>query len=265
MADWIISHFPKHRVYVEPFGGGGSVLLKKPRAYAEVYNDLDEDIVNLFRVLRDKESSDKLEAALRLTPFARKEFEESAIETNDNIELARRTIIRSFMGFGADSVCNPSKTTGFRSNSNRSGTTPAHDWVSYWPCVKHFTDRLAGVVIENKDAIEVMLNHDSDETLFYVDPPYVAETRTKKRANNYRFEMTDEQHVVLLDKLNMLTGMVVLSGYDNPIYKNLGSTWKKFEFKTFADGANERTECLWLSPTAWLAQGQTSLDLENAL
>lgn len=129
LAPWIISHFPAHDVYVEPFGGGGSVLMRKARAYAEIWNDLDGDVVNLFRVLRSSDA-DRLVAHLRLTPFAREGFVEAYGESQDPVERARRLIIRSFQGFGSDGH-NGARITGFRANSSRSGTTPAHDWANY--------------------------------------------------------------------------------------------------------------------------------------
>jgi DNA adenine methylase len=120
---------PPHRTYVEPFGGGASILLRKPRSYSEVYNDLDGEIVNVFRVLRDPAQAKDLANMLRLTPFAREEFNGAYVTTDDSLEQARRTIIRSFMGFGSASA-NRNHRTGFRANSSRSGTTPAHDWMN---------------------------------------------------------------------------------------------------------------------------------------
>jgi hypothetical protein len=128
LAPWIISHFPAHRVYVEPFGGAASVLMRKPRAYAEVYNDLDGELVALFRVLRDETQAAALVRAVSLTPFAREEFAASYEPSGDPVEQARRTVIRAFMGFGSNAHV---RATGFRANSNRSGTTPARDWANY--------------------------------------------------------------------------------------------------------------------------------------
>lgn len=105
LAPRIIEHFPEHRCYVEPFGGGGSVLLRKPRSYAEVYNDLDGEIVNLFTVARDR--GDELVRLLELTPFSRDEFQQSYEPTDDPLEQARRTIARSFMGFGSNAHAPP--------------------------------------------------------------------------------------------------------------------------------------------------------------
>jgi DNA adenine methylase len=191
LAPWIISHFPKHRVYVEPFGGAASVLLRKKRSYAEVYNDLDQHVVGLFRILRDDDQAARLKAALELTPFARSEFLTAYEPADDPIESARRLIARAFMGHGSDSATGV--VSGFRANSNRSGTTPAHDWVNYPDALPATIERLRGVIIEQRDAIDVMTQHDSEVTLHYVDPPYMHETRawmtSGKGKGNYRHEL----------------------------------------------------------------------------
>jgi DNA adenine methylase len=250
LAPWVISHFPPHRIYVEAFAGAASVLLRKERAYAEVYNDLDSLAFNLFCILRDRDQAARLIELLRLTPFAREEFEQSIEPGVDPLERARRLIVRSFMGFGSNahsqsphlqSGFRPAprfqagtrakpragpgnyRSTGFRSNSDRSGTTPAHDWRNYPDALVAIVERFQGVVIENRDAVEIMRQHDSTKTLHYVDPPYLPETRSpankydlKHRA--YRHELTRDDHVVLLAELKTLAGMVVLSGYPSGLY-----------------------------------------------
>ncbi len=254
LAPWITAHFPAHQVYVEPFGGAASVLLRKKRSYAEIYNDLDQAVVGLFRVLRSNRASE-LVNALRLTPFARDEFAEAYQPTNDPVEAARRLIIRSFMGFGSNGH---NKLTGFRANSNRSGTTPSHDWVNYPDSLAVVVERLQGVTLENKDARAVMAQHDSAQTLHYVDPPYVFDTRSDNGAD-YAHEMSDEDHAELLDFLRGLTGMVVLSGYPSPLYDDALSGWLRVERKALADGARARTEVLWINPSAAAAQGNGPL------
>lgn len=249
LADWIISHFPKHRVYVEPFGGAGSVLMQKDRSYAEVYNDLDGELVNMFAVARDR--GFELARVLELTPFSRDEYRLSFAVSEDPLEQARRTAIRSMMGFGSNALCRNIQS-GFRSNSNRSGTTPAHDWRNYPEALVAIIDRLRGVVIENRDATEVMERHDGPTTLHYCDPPYVHETRSAKvhGHHGYSYEMTDGQHASLCAFLLGLEGAVIVSGYANDVYEENFHDWRRIERPALADGARDRTEVLWLNDTA---------------
>lgn len=246
LAPWIIEHFPAHRIYVEPFGGAASVLIRKRRCYAEIYNDLDDCVVGLFQVLRDKEKAKSLLDNLRNTPFSRVEFSEAYLPTDDDIEAARRLIIRSFMGFGSNGH---NRITGFRSNSNRSGTTPAHDWLNYPDALELIVERLSGVVIEHRDAKLVMGQHDGPNTLHYVDPPYVFSTRADT-SKDYAHELSDLDHAELLRFLDNLEGMVVLSGYPSDLYDRELVNWRRIEKKAFADGASKRTEVLWINNIA---------------
>lgn len=251
LAPWIIGHFPAHRTYVEPFGGGGSVLLRKPRSYAEVYNDLDGELVNLFRVARAR--GEELAKLCELTPFARAEFSQSYEPCEDELEQARRTLVRSFMGFGSNAH---TKATGFRANSNRSGTTPAHDWMNYPDALRVTIQRLRGIVIENRDALACMRQHDSPETLHYADPPYVMATRSDGHGD-YSHEMTDADHATLAAGLLELKGMVIVSGYRCDMYDALYSSWRRIDRAAHADGAAKRVESLWISPNI---KGQLELE-----
>ncbi|MHB8152750.1 MAG: DNA adenine methylase, partial [Bacillati bacterium] len=224
LAPWIIGHFPPHRIYVEPYGGGGSVLLRKPRSYAEIYNDSYGEIVNVFRIMQDQTKADKLCKLLTLTPFARDEFILAYEPADDDIERARRALIRSHMGFGDTGITQRART-GFRANSNRSGTTPAHDWANYPSTIPTFVNRLRGVVLESHDALDIMIAHDGPETLHYVDPPYTHDVRASKK--RYATEMTDNDHLKLSDVLHGLTGMVVLSGYKSPLYAECYGDWER--------------------------------------
>lgn len=162
LAPWIIAHFPTHRIYVEPFGGGASVLLQKERAaHMEIYNDLDSEIVNLFQVLRDPQQGEKLIALLELTPFAKDEFELAYQSANDPVEAARRVIVRSLMGFGTTG--SNGRKTGFRSKSVRANSPPARVWSLYPPSLRAVIERLQGVVIDNRPAENVIAHWDSEE------------------------------------------------------------------------------------------------------
>jgi DNA adenine methylase len=262
LAPWIISHFPPHRVYVEPFGGVASVLIQKPRSYAEVYNDLDSDVVNVFRVLRDPETAAALERALSLTPFARAEFEAAyGGESDDPVERARRTMIRAQMGYGS-AAFNSAHGTGFRtySGGNR-GRLPSKDWGTFPEQIAAFVERLRGVVIEQRDAREVMAAHDGPATLHYLDPPYVLSTRGSAAGvrQKYRYEMDDAEHEGLATFVAGLQGMVVLSGYPCALYDTLYGRWRRLEIEALADGAEQRTECLWLNQSCVAALGHGPL------
>jgi DNA adenine methylase len=243
IAPWIISYIPKHRVYVEPYGGGAAILLRKSRVYEEIYNDLDGDIVNLFRIARD--NGEELKRLIELTPFSREEYLKAYKPTDDPIEQARRTVIRAFMGrysTGATGKISDtgSITTGFKAKSD--GAVKA--WASYPGALQEIIRRLKGVVIENKDALEVIDQHDSIQTLFYVDPPYLLSTRDE--GTDYRHEMTAEDHVKLAEKLNQVKGAVLVSGYHSSLYDELYKGWERREKNTYADGALPRVEVLWM-------------------
>lgn len=254
LAPWICSQFPPHRVYTEAFGGAASVLLRKPKSYAEIYNDLDDEVVGLFRVLRGPDSA-KLISDLSLTPFARAEFEAAYEHTDDPVERARRLVVRSFMGFGSDGH-NTEVNTGFRANSNRSGSTPAGDWTNIPENLARVAARFAGVVIENRPAIDVLEAHDSPDTLHYIDPPYMPETRSTKsrrgglRCHVYKHEMTVSDHTALLGRIRELKGAVLISGYPCELYEKYLRDWTRIERQALADGARARTEVIWANGAA---------------
>lgn len=251
LAPWIIQHFPPHLVYVEPYAGGASVLLRKPRSHGEVYNDLNSEVVNLFQVLRDPERCAQLREALDFTPYSRVEWERSYELTDDPVEAARRLVVRSYMGHGSAAV-NRGHSTGFRANSSRRGTVPARDWANKPASLPAVTERLRGVTIECRPALQIIEVHDAADTLFYVDPPYVADTRRRYAMKGvrqcYAHEMEDDDHRELADSLKVVKGMVVLSGYAGPLYSDLYADWLRIETRGFCDGALDRTESLWLNP-----------------
>lgn len=266
LASWVISHFPPHRCYVEPFGGAASVLLKKPRSFAEIYNDLDDDIVNVFRILRDPEQAALLKKNCELTPFARTEFLVAYEDSRDPLERARRILTRSWMGHGASGV--RKHKTGFRVNPHRQRTTAAGDWMGWPKAIEAFTERLRGVVIEMRPAAQIIAQHDRPDTLFYIDPPYMFDTRSQKRKGNdlyhgYNHELTDQAHGELLELVLSLKGMVVLSGYGSDLYDQRLAGWQRLSKAAQADRGSPRLEVLWINPAA-VAAAATGFALEAA-
>lgn len=250
LAPWVMQFFPQHHRYVEPFGGAAGVLLRKERSYAEVYNDLDDDIANFFRVLRDPALRARLIEACQLTPYARTEWELAYEPTECPVERARRTAVRAAMGFG------PAGATkgkgGFRVDTTRAYSTAMHNWTDYPACLGALGERMAGVLIENRPAIDVLRQHDAADTLHFVDPPYLPETRQITSSSRYyRHEMTAAQHEELLDALNGLQGYVVLSGYPSELYASRLAGWSAHttEARIAAHrGTAMRTEVVWLNP-----------------
>lgn len=253
LADWVIRHFPKHTCYTESFGGAAGVLLQKPRAYAEVYNDLDGEVVNLFRVLRNEDDRNKLIELLVFTPYSRVDFQEAWEPCDNSIEKARRLIIRAQMGFGSAGASKG--ITGFRIDTKRAYGTAQSLWVTYPNHLADVGQRLSGVLIENRPAIQILRDHDGAETLHYVDPPYVHDTRYSgaKTGRVYRHEMTDHDHEELLKVLLNLDGKVIVSGYPSEIYNDYLGNWKRIDTSariSSGRGTDTRTECLWISPKA---------------
>lgn len=258
LAPWIIEQFPAHQVYVEPFGGGGNVLLRKDRAKVEIYNDLDDDLVNLFRVLRDPLAASALIGQLDLTPFARSEWAAAYEPAVDPVERARRLIVRSFMGHSS-CASRIDRTTGFRACNLAANADPARSWAGYPDALRLVIARFAGVAIEQLPAEKLIPQRDGPGVLFYVDPPYVQSTRSQKQtrcapSNGYRHELDDGDHERLLEILRAAQGMVVLSGYPSAIYERMLPDWTVLHCEALADGARPRTECLWLNPAAVAAR-----------
>lgn len=268
LASWILQFFPPHGCYVEPFGGAAGVLLQKTRSYAEVYNDLDGEIVNFFRVVRDPVLRADLVEACRLTPYAREEFDQAYEATDDPLERARRVAVRAGMGFGSAGATKG--TTGFRTDTRRKYGTAQHVWAKYPDDIAAVGERFAGVLIENRPAVQVMRSHDCDDTLHFVDPPYLYSTRKVEGSGYgrcYRHEMTDDDHLDLLQEVAALDGMVVICGYPSELYAKALAGWETHSTHariSAGRGSATRTECVWLNPacSAALVRSQGNLFAE---
>lgn len=252
LAPWVISHFPDHTYYTEAYGGAAGVLLNKPRCKSEVYNDLCGDIVNFFQVVRGVYTRQELIEKLQMTPYSRDEFNKSYEHTDDMIERARRTAIRATMGFGSGGTS--MGKTGFRTDIKRDYGTAMDLWVRYPDSLAAVGQRFLGVQIENRPAVDLIIKHDTDETLHYVDPPYMLHTRNLGgNSRVYKNELSDEDHSKLLLVLKNTSGHIVLSRYDTELYNDELSGWKK-EMKpsriSAGRGTKVKTECLWIKSAA---------------
>lgn len=239
-AEWIISHFPAHAHYVEPYFGSGAVFFNKRPSRHEVINDLDHRVMNLCRVIRTR--GDELARAVRLTPYARAEYYQSYAVTGDEMEDARRFLVRCWMAHGFKPYCR----TGWRHNGSKSLHPITNLWKDLPARIEATIARLADAEIESIPALAIIERYATIDTLIYADPPYVLSTRSHKKL--YAHEMTDADHLTLLDALDAHPGPVVLSGYHCALYDDRLAHWQTREKKVQAEKGNTRTEVLWLNP-----------------
>lgn len=235
IADWIIGQFPAHDLYCEPYAGGASIFFRKWPSKIEVLNDISGDVVNFFRVLR--EQPNKLIEAIELTPYSRAEYELCYEPVDEPLEKARRFYVLTRQSFGAYS----GKRTGWRSQRNlHRGTSITGEWRRL-DGLSMAVDRLLCAQIENRDAIEVIKTYDNPKALFYVDPPYVLSSRSQGVGRKrYEHEMTDEHHHQMAAALHSVEGMVILSGYDSPLYRELYADWRMTSRTTTTNGKAAR-------------------------
>lgn len=245
MSDWIIARMPPHTGYVEPFFGGGAVFFNKPPVKLETVNDLNGDIVNYFRVMRER--PEELARAIAMTPWAREELEisRSAEPVEDRVEMARRFLTRYYQSIGSGADIR----TGWKHRTGVDGGSCATLWRGMPGRIIEASKRLLNAQIENRDAIDVIREYDGENILIYADPPYLHSTRTANH-RQYAFEMTEFDHETLLDALNRCKGMVLLSGYDSPMYRDILRGWTVESTQTRAERAAARTEYLWINPAA---------------
>lgn len=210
LKNHILKLFPKHNTYCEVFGGSGVILLNKTKSNIEVYNDIDNKIVNLFRVVRDKDKFEEFTKLVSLTPYSRLEFNDAkqlVYETTNDVQLAYYTYLLFNMSFNGGG-----KTFSY---SVESGSI-VDKYISRIPNLSKIHNRLKPAIIEHLDFKDLINRYDSEDTLFYLDPPYVHSERSENKSYNY--ECTDDDHLDLLSMLFSIKGKFILSGYDNPIY-----------------------------------------------
>lgn len=238
IAPWICEYIQKHDVYLEPFAGSLAVLFHKQRSHIEPVNDIDEEIVNFFRVLRNR--SEELETAIEFTPFSRSEYKAAYELSEDDLERARRFAVRCWMGFG----CGNLYQNGFRSGQQTKSPNPAKAWSELPKTMKLAAERLSAVQIENLPAIELIERYDTEDVFIYADPPYLHGTRKNYL---YKYEMQDSDHEKLLKALIRHQGNILLSGYDNDMYNDMLHDWHKVHKATRAERGHRRIETLWMN------------------
>lgn len=238
MAAQIVSLMPPHRSYLEPFFGSGAVLFNKPPSAIETVNDIDGDIVNFFKVLR--EQPEKLAMFISLTPYSRDVFNDAHLDRgSSDFERAYKFAIRSKMGFGFKTYTK----TGFKVDvQGREGSYAVNNWNRMPADLLEAAARLKNVQVENRPALDLIRKYNYDNVLIYADPPYLLETRGGKQ---YRHEMSEKDHLDLLEVLKQHKGSVIISGYPSEMYDQELAGWSRITRKSYNQNAEQRTEVLW--------------------
>lgn len=239
LAGWIIGHFPEHHSYLEPFFGSGAVLFNKPRSNIETVNDLDGNVVNLFEWIR--KDPERLAREIYYTPYARQVYEGAyAAVPGDSFGRAVNFYTRLNMGHGF-------RTTGERVGwkndvQGRERSYASQDWCRLPEKIMQAAERLRGVQIECRPALELIPRFNYKNVLVYCDPPYMLGTRHGKQ---YRCEMGDKDHEALLDILLKHKGYAVISGYETELYSSMLAGWNRYETTSYSQTCHRKREIIW--------------------
>ena len=263
LASTIIDLMPKHLHYVEPYFGGGAVLLAKDRfdeskywgdasherGTSEVVNDIWSLLTNFWRVVQDPQAFSDFMFAIEATPFSQVEWQDAEARSIPAKPLDVPAAVAFFVR------CRMSRAGEFRDftplSRNRTRRSQNEQVSSYWNCIEGLPavhERLRRVVILHDDAVKVIQAQDGEKTLFYCDPPYLHETRTN--SDRYAHELTEDGQRRLLDTIGQCKGAVMLSGYRNALYDDQLAAWNRHDFQIdnkTAGGTTKRkmTESIW--------------------
>ena len=248
LAQWIISLFPdcyEKMVYLEPFFGSGAVFFNKLPGTVETINDLNSDVVNLFRVLRDR--TEELKRVLALTPYSREEYDHSLEPCEDPLERARRFMVYTTQAIGAKldgSKC------GWRNHKQLKVGGTAYKWGGITDTIDIAAKRLRGsttnlVQIEHMDALRLIERYNNPDVLMYLDPPYVRSARKSGRL--YSHEMNDAGQVRLMETICRSEAKIIISGYRSELYDTYLAGWRSLDSKSQTTSGKVATETVWLN------------------
>lgn len=241
IASWIVKMIPDHHSYLEPFFGSGAVFFNKGPSAIETINDLDDDVVNLFQIVRDDPVP--LIKAVEATPYSKKEFELAYAgrdETTDNIEQARRFLVRCWQGHGFRTT---GENVGWKNDvQGREAAYAMRHWNNLPEWMLEVCERLKNAQIDNRPAVEVIKRFNYPNVFIYADPPYLLSTRCRKQ---YKHEMTEQNHCELLEALLQHKGTAIISGYDSNLYNEYLKDWRKETILSADQLSRPRMECIW--------------------
>lgn len=243
MAKFIMGFFPEHHSYLEPFAGSLAVLMNKPRSHIETVNDLDGNVINLFRWIKD--DPERLAHEIYFTPYSRQIYDEAfRAEPEDSLQKAVNFYIRLNMGHGFRTN---GEKVGWRNDiQGRERAYASEDWAALPGRIMEAAERLRGVQIECRPAVEVIKRFNFGNVLIYADPPYILSTRHGKQ---YKYEMDDAEHEQLLLTLLAHKGPALISSYDNALYNRMLKDWHREETVVYSQVCSRKQEVLWMNFT----------------
>ncbi len=253
LAKQLIKLIPEHHTYCEPYAGSMALLFTKAPSPIEVVNDLDSDVVNLFRCIQ--QDSEQLARLVMTTPYSRQIYDsqfESNTEYMSRYQQAAGFLIRCWQGYGFRTTGNK---VGWKNDvQGRERAYALWDWYRLPSWIIEVAERLRMVQIEHRPALEVIQRFNYQNVFMYLDPPYLLGTRTAKQ---YTYEMTDEDHEKLLQVITRSKARIMISGYASEMYDDYLKEWIRMEFRGTAEYAGYRTEVVWIN---YRADGQISMD-----
>lgn len=243
IAKEIVSMIPRHHSYLEPYFGSGAVFFNKIPSAIETINDLDNDVPNLFRCIR--ENPDRLASIVTAIPYSRYEYEAAyRVLSDDEYDRAVSFLIRCWMGYGYRTC---GHTVGWKNDvQGRESMYALRAWYSLPDKILMIAERLKMVQIENRPALDVVRRFNYPNVFMYIDPPYVKDTRLSKR-QQYKFEMTNTEHVDLLEELKRTDAKVMISGYESELYNDILTGWDKVYLKSNRENGAPTQEVIWMN------------------
>ncbi len=264
IAGKLASLVPEHHSYLEPYFGSGALLFNKPPSAIETVNDLDSEVVNLFRCIQ--KDSERLSRLVMTTPYSREAYEQQFAASPEEMyasdfQRAAGFLVRCWQGYGYRT---DGSRVGWKNDvQGRERAYALRDWYRLPDWIIEITDRLRRVQIENRPALEVIQRFDYENVFMYLDPPYLIGTRSGSR-KQYRHEMTDRDHEELLKVLVKLRAKVMVSGYESELYNDYLTGWTKKHFKSCAEQGSPRTETVWMNYRD-MAQQMTIYDVTGVM
>lgn len=238
LAPWLLSFVPEHNVYLEAFFGSGALFFNKQPCKIETINDIDGEVCNLFKVIRQQ--AEELAKMVEMTPYSREEYGAAFIiqESDSEVERARKFLTRCWQGMGSSNVYK----NGFRSSQQSGSPRTTKHWAEVPDRILQAAERLKMAQIESLDAVELLERYDTPDVFIYLDPPYLPGIR---KGYLYKHEMKEEDHRRLLLAAAKHPGKILISGYENGLYNEILNGWNKDSKQTQAEGGAKRVETVW--------------------